>query len=170
MGYRWIGAILIVGSCTVCGFSIASAHRKEEHLLYQLIRILRMMESELRYRLTPLPDLCRTAADESKGIVHTVFKNLYHELSSQRLPDAGSCMAAALLKSGEIPAKIRRLFAQLGYTLGRFDLDGQLQGLQYVRKRCEELLESMRKNRNERLRSYQTLGICAGMALAIIMF
>jgi len=53
--------------------------------------------------------------------------------------------------------------------LGRFDLPGQLEGIQAVRKRCEESLESIRKNRNERLRSYQTLGVCAGAALAIIL-
>ena len=78
-------------------------------------------------------------------------------------------MYAALRRSGEIPARVRRLLVQLGHTLGRFDLPGQLQGIQAVRKRCEESLASVQKNRDDRLRSYQTLGICAGAALAIIL-
>ena len=169
MGYKWIGAILIMASCSGCGFAIAAGKRREEQLLYQLIGILQFLEADLQYRLTPLPELCRLAAKETKGILRTVFLNLYRELVWQKLPDAGSCMYAAIQRSGEIPPKVRRLLVQLGHTLGRFDLLGQLQGIQSVRKRSEETLDTIRKNRDERLRSYQTLGICAGAALAIIL-
>jgi len=169
MNYRWIGAILIMSACSGCGFSIAAGKRKEEKLLCQLIHILQFMEAELRYRLTPLPDLCRLAAGEVRGILRVVFLNLYRELSWQKLPDASSCMSAAIQRTGDIPARVRRPLVQLGQTLGRFDLEGQLQGIQSVGKRCSDSLERIRKNRDERLRSYQTLGVCAGAALAIIL-
>lgn len=169
MGYKWIGAILIIASCSGCGFAIAAGKRREESLICQLMGILQFMETELQYRLTPLPELCRMAAGEAKGVLRIVFLNLYRELSWQKLPDAGSCMYAAIQRSGEIPPRVRRLLVQLGHTLGRFDLPGQLQGIQTIRKRCEDSLGSIRKNRDERLRSYQTLGVCAGAALAIIL-
>lgn len=169
MEYRWLGAAMIVIGCGSCGFSIAAGKRKEEQMLCQLIRILRFMEAELRYRLTPLPDLCRLASCEVKGTLRVVFLNLYRELSWQKMPDAASCMSAAIQRTGEVPGRIRRILIQFGQTLGRFDLEGQLQGIQSVRNRCEESLESIRKNRDERLRSYQTLGVCAGAALAIIL-
>lgn len=169
MGYKWIGAILIIAGCSGCGFSIAAGKRREEQLLHQLLGILQFMERELQYRLTPLPELCRLAAGEVNGILNTVFQNLFRELTWQKQPDAGSCMYAAVQRSGELPPKVRRLLVQLGHTLGRFDLPGQLQGIQAVQKRCEDALGSIRKNRDERLRSYQTLGICAGAALAIIL-
>ena len=167
MKYKWIGAILIVASCSGCGFAIAAGKRREEKLICQLIRILQYMERELQYHLTPLPELCRMAAGETQGILNTVFMNLYRELNWQRQPDAGSCMYAAIQRSGEIPAKVRRLLVQLGHTLGRFDLPGQLQGIQSIQKRCENTLRNIQKNRDEQLRSYQTLGLCAGVALAI---
>ena len=169
MNIKWIGAILIVSSCTACGFSIAAGKRKEEHLLLDLLSILQLMEAELRYRLTPLPDLCRMGATETKGCLRSVFMNLHIELCRQKLPDASSCMAAAIARSGELPSRIRRLLVQLGSSMGRYDLEGQLQGIGTVRRRSEDSLESIRKNRDERLRSYQTLGICSGAALAIIL-
>ena len=169
MLYKWIGAILIIASCSGCGFAIAAGKRREEKLLCQLMEILQFMESELQYRLTPLPELCRLTGEETQGLLQNVFMNLYRELSWQKLPDAGSCMYAAIQRSGEIPPRVRRLLVQLGHTLGRFDLPGQLQGLQAVRRRSEEALEYLRKNRDDRLRSYQTLGMCAGVALAIIL-
>ena len=170
MGYKWIGAILILGSCSGCGFAIAAGKRREERLLRQLMGILQFLEAELQYRLTPLPELCRMAAGECKGTLQTVFLNLYRELTWQKLPDAGSCMYAALRRTGELPAGVRRPLVQLGHTLGRFDLPGQIQGIRAVRERCEESLEALRKNRDERLHSYQTLGVCTGAALAILLF
>lgn len=169
MGHKWVGAILIIVGCSGCGFAIAAGKRREERLHYQLMQILQFMEADLQYRLTPLPELCRMVAGHAKGLLQVVFLNLYRELKWQKLPDAGSCMHAALDRTGEIPTGIRRLLVQLGYTLGKFDLAGQIQGIQAVKQRCEESLETIRQNRDEQLRSYQTLGICAGMALAIVL-
>ena len=168
MGYKWIGAILIMASCSGCGFAIAAGKRREEQLLYQLMEILQFLEADLQYRLTPLPELCRMAAGETKGILRAVFLNLYRELKWQKLPDAGSCMYAAIQRSGEIPPRVRRLLVQLGHTLGKFDLPGQLKGLEAVRQSCTSELNSLLQNREVRLRSYQTLGLCAGAALAVL--
>ena len=52
--------------------------------------------------------------------------------------------------------------------IGRFDLEGQLQGLESVRVYCRDQLDNLAKDRDVRLRSYQTLGLCAGAALAIL--
>lgn len=169
MGHKWIGAVLILAGCSGCGFAIALGKRREEQLHEQLLLVLQSIEAELQYRLTPLPELCRMAAGETKGLLQTVFLNLFRELSWQKMPDAGSCMYAAIHRSGEMPKSIRRLLVQLGHTLGRFDLPGQLQGIQAVRRRCEDSLRTLRMNRDERLRSYRTLGICAGAALTIIL-
>lgn len=169
MGFKWIGASLIILSCTACGFSIAAGKRREEQLLVQIQRTLQFMEMELSYRLTPLPELCKMAAAETKGTLRSVLMNLTRELCRQKLPDAGSCMAAAIGRNGELPARVRSILSQLGYSLGRYDLEGQLQGLKAVRKRTEESLCNIRRNRDDRLRSYQTLGICAGAALAVIL-
>lgn len=169
MGSKWIGAILIIAGCSGFGFYVAAGKRREEKMLYQLLQVLQLLEAELQYRLTPLPELSRMAAGASKGSLRVVFMNLYRELNWQKMPDAGSCMSAALQRTGEIPVSVRRILVQLGHTLGRFDLQGQLQGLQAVRKRCENTLQNIGKNRDERLRSYQTLGVCAGAALAILL-
>lgn len=169
MGYKWVGAILIIASCGGCGFSIAAGKRREERLHNQLLDVLQFMENELQYRLTALPELCRMAAAKTRGDLRHVFSNLYQELQSRKLPDAGSCMYAAIRQTGEIPPGIRRLLIQLGNSLGQFDLPGQLTGIHSVRKRCLDSLENIRKNRDAQLRCYQTLGVCAGAALAVVL-
>ena len=62
MSIKLIGAALIIAGCDGVGFSMAAAHRREESALRQLIGALDYMGCELQYHLTPLPELCRSAA------------------------------------------------------------------------------------------------------------
>ena len=45
---------------------------------------------------------------------------------------------------------------------------GQLLGLEEQRRRCNAELEKLNAGKEDRLRSYQTLGLCAGAALVIL--
>jgi hypothetical protein len=97
-----------------------------------------------------------------------VLVQLASELEAQVAPDAGSCMNAVLSKTSGLPPRTRKNFQLLGVSLGQFDLQGQLTGLEAARKQCRRELDELSKNRDVRLRSYQTLGLCAGSALAIL--
>ena len=106
-----------------------------------------------------------------EGLLRQLLRVLNYmewELEWQTSPDAASCMTAALKRSHELPRRVRGIMKQLGHTLGRFDLPGQKQGLEEVKEACRMELEALGKNRETRLRSYGTLGLCAGAALAIL--
>ena len=168
MSLKLIGAILIIISCGGFGFKLAASHRREETTLRQLVSVLDFMECELQYRLTPLPELCRQAAAESSGLIWQIFLALAMELEDQISPDVERCMNAALSKVKDIPAHSLEALSLLVRSLGRFDMEGQLKGLDSVRQDCRRNLDALNKNKDVRLRNYQTLGLCAGAALAIL--
>lgn len=165
---KCIGALLIIFACGSVGFYLSASHRKEEEALRQLIRALDFMECELQYRATALPELCRSAAAENHGVICTLMLNLAKELDSQIAPDASACMSAAISKTPKIPELTKKILLRLGGLLGRFDMSGQLRGLETTRQTCRKELESLTKDRTTRLRNYQTLALCAGVALAIL--
>lgn len=165
---KWIGSFLVFGGCGGFGFLMAASHRRTEHSLRRLIAALDFMECELQYHLTPLPSLCRQAAAESTGMIRDLFCALAQELEDQVSPDVKSCMHAAIEKIPELPPQVCGALRELGASLGRFDLPGQLRGLEAVRTTCRDSLEELSRNREVRLRGYQTLGLCAGAALAIL--
>ncbi len=165
---KWIGAILVVLGCGSVGFSMSLAHRRQERELRQLIGALDFMQCELQYRLTPLPDLCRLTAGQCKGPLRELFLSLARELEDQISPDVFHCMNGALVRVPEVSAQTGEALRSLGRTLGRFDLDGQVLGLENARHNCRNALEKLSENREMRLRSYQTLSLCAGAALAIL--
>lgn len=168
MSLKLMGAVLIIAGCGTVGFSMAAAHRREEAALRSLIRGLDFMGCELQYRLTPLPELCRRAAAETDGSVSQVLMQLATELEAQISPDAVSCMNAALAKTSRLPHRTKKNLQLLGSSLGQFDLQGQLTGLEAARKQCRLELDELSRDRDARLRSYQTLGLCVGSALAIL--
>lgn len=73
MSYKWIGSILIIGSCTGYGISLALHQRREVQLLCELRRIIDEMLWELPYQMTPLPELLRHTAEEKTECLARFF-------------------------------------------------------------------------------------------------
>ena len=165
---RMVGAGILVVGCSGFGCLLGYHYKKEEQMLRWLLAALQEMEWELKYRITPLPDLCRVAAEASGGKIRQLFQMLEQELRAYSVSEISGCMNG-LLQTVEIPVHCRRCLKNLGSSLGRFDLEGQIQGLQSVCSQCRQHLEQLQENRSDRLRSYQTLALCAGFGLAIIL-
>ena len=167
MSMKFAGAMLVILGCGGFGFSMAAAYRHEEKLLRQLRDILQYLYCELQFRMTPLPELCRQAGAHNSGAVARVFSRLGTELEEQLQPDAASCLVSAMA-GAELTPRVRDLLHHFGQTLGCFDLKGQLLGMEELRTQCTDALEELESGREDRLRSYQTLGLCAGAALVIL--
>ena len=164
-----LGAILILLSCGAAGFQVAFRPHREMQFFRQLIRILDYMENELTCRLTPLPDLCRQISQDMGGILHNFFYELSVELELKKSPDAASCIQRQIFKMGNLPNNAADTLQQLGDFLGQFDLQGQLKGINAVRRECVRHLETLSKDLPERTHRYKTLGLCAGALLIILL-
>lgn len=169
MNIRVIGVTLVIISCGALGFKLASDLRNEIHALRDLISILNYMECELSFRLTPLPQLCRISAEHGKSL-KSLFLRFAEEMENQISPDTASCMEAVISQTCGISDSVRLYLWEFGRSCGKFDLDGQLNGIDVVRNKCIKQLEALEKDKHMRVRNYQTLGLCAGTALAILLF
>lgn len=165
---KMLGAMLVFVGCCSVGIYTAILHNRELGSLQKLAAVLDLMSCELQYRMTPLPELCRMVAKDGRGVVHSLFGELSTELESQVCPDVSSCMTTVLEKQCGVPKQTEECLLQLGKCMGRFDLSGQLKGLESVRQKCRQLIETLDENKEDRLRSYRTLGLCAGAALVIL--
>lgn len=168
MTVKLIGAILILISCASIGFRTAAMLRREVRVMENLCALLDYMECELHFRMTPLPVLCRGAAAQTGCVLQNVFVKLAQELECQVSPDAESCMHVAISSCQTVPRQTVECLLLLGKNLGRFDIDGQIKGLEAVRVMCRSKLQILNNNKESRLRSYRTLGICAGAAIVIL--
>ena len=164
---RVIGAVCITAGCGCFGFAMAAASRREERQLDLLLKSLEYMSCELNYRQTPLPALCRDAVMGERGCVPEFFRELARELEKGEASDVQVCVYEVLQRLQPAPV-LRKQLRELGVTLGRFDLPGQLRGLESVITSTGDALRRFRDGAPERRRSWQTLALCAGAALAIL--
>lgn len=170
MYIKLCGSLMILIGCGGYGIMLGRMDRQEMCFLRQLRSVLETMESELSYRMTPLPELCRIGAAQAPSMLGNVLRALGKELDKQQTGKVEDCVSVVLEQFREIPSQCAMLLSKLGRSLGRFDLDGQLTALESCKRECTDLLEKMEADQPLRVRNYRTLGFCAGAALAILLF
>lgn len=168
MNLKFIGALCVIAGCGSCGFMMTSQYLSNMRLLRNLTIVLDYMECEIQYRCTPLPQLCHQAGEQVTGKVRQIFLLLADELDAQISPDVHLCMSSVLDRLGNIWSPLHTILLRLSCSLGKFDMPGQLRALENARDACREKLSQLQEGKDSRLRSYQTLGLCAGAAIAIL--
>ena len=166
---KFIGAALIVASCGFVGFGISRNHKKTISELEQLLVSLDYMQMELQYQKTPLPSLCQRTAEHVSGKIGRIFHCFAQELDKQVSPNPSVCMANTIDRYSDCSAELQPLLVHLGKVLGKFDLQGQQKGIEAVQCEVKAKLDALSVNKENRMRGYQTLGLCAGAAVAILL-
>ena len=164
-----LGAVLILTGCGGFGMIICLTYKREEDMLRQMIHTMDYIQCELQFRLMPLPELCNQASMGSSGKISQFWNGLSEAMLLQKAPDVPYCVKSVMESAGPFPSRVEKVLEILSHSLGQFDSQGQLQALETARDHCRRELNGMRDNREIRLRSYQTLGICAGAALVILL-
>lgn len=164
-----LGVLFIVFGCGGIGFLLVRSYRKEVECLQQLTQCLQWMICELNYRMPPLSTLFRGAAEGCKGPISQVFNRFSRELDQQFTPHVSICMNVTLDSFSDLPVKTYHHLRQLGTSLGHFDLQGQVSALEASLTLCQQDLQQLQLKKDEKVRNYQTLSLCAGVALALIL-
>lgn len=163
-----MGSCLIIFACGAYGFIFASKYSNDVKCLQNLLTVLRTVECELEYRMTPLPDLCFIASESVPGSLSHLFKQLGNELNEQISPDVERCMHKALTTIS-LPERTCQMLEKMGKSLGKFDINGQLKGIRALYEEVQQKLKTLTTNQDVRLRSYRTLGMCAGIVIVILL-
>lgn len=161
-------ASLIVGGFAV-GFSVCQKYRRSKKMLQQLIQSLQWMILKLEYQMPTLSSMCRQTGQVNHGTIAHIFTLFADELDRQLTPEVSACMSAALSKADPIPEIVQLHFQRLGESLGQFDLQGQITLLEEEVRLCQKDLDFVRRHLDGEARHYQTLGLCAGTALAVLL-
>ena len=142
---------------------MAASYTGLQRCLQQLQNGLELMQCQMEYQMTELPELCAILASACTGPVGKFFGTLGQELRRGDVSEAPTCVALTLARDRELPEACRSLLSQLGKS------SGQLRGLAAAQEACRKELERVEAEKAGRLRCYRALGLCAGAALAILL-
>lgn len=167
---RCVGFIFIIIGATATGFGIAFSVQRQCIFYRQLIGVLEFMKAEIEFRLTPLGEIYAQIGEGEAHFLRGIFlKMKAAQLQSPGRP-AGVTMRRILQNCGtNIPKEGKCILMELFDVLGRQDVMAQIRALDYAEKRTQMALETIEKEKTNRCRTYRTIGICAGLALAVIL-
>lgn len=166
---RWFGAFCIVAGSGCIGLVYNLQQRSNIRILEQLTDVIRYMEQDLRYRQLPLPDLLQNAMCQCDGVTLKVLTAYYHMLHRQATVDTEEGMKKILAEYQGISAQVREGFIKFARCIGQFDIAGQLITFANIREELTEAIKHMTKDHAAKKRSRQTLALCAGAAIAILL-
>lgn len=169
MSVKILGAALIIAGSGGVGFALSANYLRQERAMEQLLQCLQWMQSQLQYAMPPLSQLCYGASKVCTGPISLVMLRFSQALERQEQTDVSGCMHSVICHVPALPENAGAHLRQLGVTLGQFDLKGELSGLEAAIERCKQELDILRAGQEAHTRTYQTLGICAGAALVILL-
>ena len=168
---KLLGVLLVVVGSAAFGFGSASGIRRQIRLLQELIARLQDMKSQIAYRMTPLPELLEQMAVACHTELAAFFTAFAENMTGNMLMSVPVAASMALECTHNLPLDAEgqetlRTFCQ---SLGLYDLDGQLAALNLAQTRLQQQLDTLEASKRARCRSYQTIGVCAGLAIAVIL-
>ena len=161
------GIVFIVTSAGSVGFRIAASLRKRCIMLRQLLQALQLLRNEIAFCGTPLPQAFALMAASCNGVLEKIFTAVAKEMDKQHWVTPLAAMEHGVHEGKEV--LVEPILLELAAKLGKYDLDAQLQAIETARHRTEELLFQMEQERSNKSRTYETLGVCAGLAVAILL-
>ncbi|GAX90902.1 stage III sporulation protein SpoIIIAB [Effusibacillus lacus] len=170
---KLVGSVMIIMAAAGLGFWRATTYSERARQLNQLITALQMLETEISYGATPLPEALSRIGRRIPGPI-----GLLLDETGQRLMRGEGGSVGLLLQSQfeqwsprlSLQPQDREILLTFGQTLGVSDRSDQLK---HIRLACTRLAaeESLARDERDRLgKMWRYLGVLTGAAAVIIMY
>ena len=170
MNWRILGAVLLIaGSCGI-GSRIAAVYKQETIQLYQIRKTIEYIICDLQWLQNPLPQIIHNTFPYATGNLKQLLREYALQLEAQVTPNPACCMEAAIRRFPEISDSARRYLIELGESLGKFNLQGQLLCIQGINMKCINELRELEEKLPVHTRCCRAYSLCIGIILTLILF
>ena len=172
MLFKGILCLMILLAGAVAGKLKAKVLDNRVIHLRELITALKVLESEMKYRLDPLPELLIRLGSARESLVNEFFETAGRLLNQRTGRDLSLCWEEAVetvYRESALCKEDRQILIDLGTGLGKTDLVSQ-EGLF---RRTFSILEAQSAKAEEEKKTkgkmYQSLGTAVGILIVILL-
>lgn len=172
MLFKGILCILIVLSGIAIGQLKAKSYDNRVYHLNELITTLKVLESEMKYRMDPLPDLLIRVSKIREGMSADLMESAGLLLKSRNAFDLPECwqeaVATAYMESA-LSKEDKRILTELGIELGKTDLVNQSGMFQRTVAMLEAQASEAAEEKKTKGKMYKSLGAAMGVLIVIVL-
>lgn len=164
--------IVIFSTCTSIGFLHGRTFSTRLENLIYLEQCIKMLETEIVYGSTPLPQALSNISNKGNPKVSFVFEEIKKDLLENKRGDIHlSFISVKEILSSKFNFKKVDIdtFMSLGRVLGTSNREDQEKNLKITLNQISGLIFEAREERNKNEKLYKTLGLITGIGIIIIL-
>lgn len=165
------GVIIITASCGI-GQTIAYNQEMLARELAELLSMIRLVKSELKYAVNDLPEAFADMAPRLDGAIGSFCNNMAELLNSNHIisfQDAWGRSMDKLKAESRFGSTYMEHVSRLGSIIGYMDVDGQIMRLELLEDMIEHDYKKEREKTKQTKKLSGSLGIFGGLFLVILM-
>lgn len=169
---KLLGALVVVFSCTLIGLTVASAYSRRPGEIRALQNALQLLETEIAYGATPLPDALSSVAERCDSRVALLFSLSARELMTMRGITAREAWEYALAEfypKSALNRVDRSILLELGNSLGVSDREDQIKHLMLAKEQLKLEQAKAEDASIKNTKVYNYLGFLGGLTIVLIL-
>jgi len=169
---KWIGALIIIFSATAIGRLLALQFRERPRQLRQLKSALQSLETEITYGLSPIGEAAKRLSEQLPNPSKRFFSLFSDKLAQGEasLKEAWDETLKEFWPSTAMKKNELEIMKQFGATLGLSDRENQQKQIRLALSHLEREETEARAAQNQYEKMLKSLGLLAGLLIAIILF
>lgn len=166
------GCMLLIAGSTGYGFSLAHRYQGRIRLLVRLRQMTYLLKSQIRYTNATLDEALRAVGERSGGPLGELFQKAAGQIMQEEASSFYEAWKTSVDKlDPELPLSDadRKSLAAMAEHLGYLDLDAQERSLLLYLEELDGLIRTLQDQQREKCRLYRSLGVMAGIFLAVVI-
>lgn len=172
MSWKLLGGLFILGSSSAMGMSFARRLREQEAWLMEIKKVLLLLNGELNYNKTPLPEALRMISARHKGYLSVFLEEVGDSLmkrSGRTLCEVWQDALEDLFRHSPLSKYQKQEFMLLYECFSGTDEDARNHTLSFYLKRLEAEIEQLEQTGKDKAYLYRMLGMLAGLFLLVLI-
>lgn len=173
MLFKLLGGSLVILSCSMIGFLIAGQYQLRPKILRNLQTAISMLETEINYGHSPLPEALKNIAKKCDKGISELFLNTVKYISERSGLTAGEAWEEALedfFPNSNLSRADMEILSAFGKYLGATDIQDQIKNIKLtlIHLRQQEVAALEERQKNEKLWRY--LGVLSGIMVFLLLY
>jgi len=173
MLFKLVGGAMVLISCSMIGFLMAGYYRTRPQVLRNIQTAISMLETEINYGHSPLPEALENVAKKCEKQVSELFANTMKYISERSGLTAGEAWEKALIDfsaDSNLTSVDMEILSAFGKYLGASDIQDQIKNIRLTltHLRQQEACALEERQKNEKMWKY--LGVLSGIMVFLLLY